>query len=118
MTRRFRPMIFVALITVVLAATPLMAVDTREVNFSGDIFVDGQEIEKGWYDLQWKKSDDGAVEVRVLKKGKLMATATGRVVQSESKAEVDRVLYRVADGKRSLAEIHTAGSAEVIQIGG
>lgn len=117
MTNRIR-IALAAIFVLALAATPLLALDTREVNFSKDVTIGGQDIQKGWYDLQWKKSDDGAVEVRILKRGKVLATTSGRLVESDTRAKTDRVLYRNEGGKLSLAEIHTAGSSDVVKIGG
>lgn len=109
---------FAAMFALALAATPLFAVDTREVNFSQDVLIGGQEIQKGWYDLQWKTGDDGAVEVRVIRSGKVLATASGRIVEATESPKIDRVLYRMESGKRVLAEIQTAGSPQVVKIGG
>lgn len=113
-----RSRIAAALAILALAATPLLAVSTREVNFPQDVMIGDQQVAKGWYDLQWKDGDNGTVEVRVIRKGKVLATTNGRLEQSADRAKSDRVLYRMEDGKRSLAEIHTAGSTEVVKIGG
>jgi hypothetical protein len=117
MTNRSRIALTV-LFALALAATPLLAVDTREVNFSQDILIGGQAIQKGWYDLQWKDKGGGAVEVRVIRGGKVLATATGRIIETSSRPESDRVLYKTEGGKRTLAEIHTAGSTQVVKIDG
>jgi len=117
MTSRTR-IAFTVLFALALAATPLLAVDTREVNFSQEVLIGGQAIQKGWYDLQWKDTGGGAVEVRVIRSGKILATTSGRIVEASARPESDRVLYKMENGKRALAEIHTAGSTQVVKIEG
>ncbi len=117
MTSRAR-IAFTVLFALALAATPLLAVDTREVNFPQDVLIGGQAIQKGWYDLQWKDAGGGAIEVRVIRSGKVLATASGRIVETATRPESDRVLYRIEGGKRALAEIHTAGSTQIVKIDG
>lgn len=108
-----------AIFVFALAASPLFAAETREVNFRQDVDLAGQTIQKGWYDLQWVTEGGETVEVRVLRKGKVVATATAKLVGLDARAETDRIVYRTnEDGTRELVEIQTAGKKEAVRIGG
>ncbi len=89
----------------------------REVQVSGGILVNGQEVPAGTYRLSWEMNGDERVEVRLLKGKRMLATASGRVVEAGAASTYDSLVYtRDGNGRLELSEIRFAGDRTAISL--
>ena len=89
--------------------------DVKDVLLHYDATVAGSHLASGSYHVQWQTHSPEAT-VTFLQKGKVVATAEGKVVDRGMKYQSNQVVYAVAaDGTRHVQEIRFQGSSEVIE---
>jgi len=77
--------------------------------------VNGQTIAAGHYDVRYVVHGSSA-EVKWLKEGKTIATATGQVAQSDRKSEYNFIdTARNASGETQIKEVHFQGKTDYVQ---
>ena len=87
---------------------------SRNVTLAHNAMVAGAQLGSGEYRVQWKTHSPEAT-VSFLHKGKVVATAEGKVVDRGTKYSSNEVVYTVAaDGAHEVQEIRFVGSSEVI----
>ncbi len=69
------------------------------------------ELAPGNYTLQWQGTGDN-VQVKVLQNGKVVATASAKLVENAKLGETNGVTYRVAGDKRLVEEIKLSHGKE------
>ena len=112
--RRTLCVTIVGMAFVVLAGAPANAKDSRNVVLGHDATVAGSHLASGEYNIQWETHKPAAT-VSFLRKGKVVATAEGKVVDRGTRYTASSVVYNVAaDGVRAIQEIRFQGSSEVI----
>lgn len=91
---------------------------TREVRLTAGALFDGQRFEAGVYQLSWRMNRDrDVVEVRLYQGRRMVASATGRLVEREAASAYDSVVFsRARTGHRELTEIRFAGSEAAISL--
>jgi len=98
----------------VLAGATANAKDSRNVVLAHDATVAGSHLASGEYKIQWETHSPAAT-VSFLRKGKVVATAEGKVVDRGTRYPANSVVYAIAaDGVRTIQEIRLRGSSEVI----
>ena len=104
----------VAMAFLVLAGATANAKDYRNVVLGHDATVAGSHLASGEYDIQWE-SQSPAAKVSFLRKGKVVATADGKVVDRGTRYRANEIVYNEAsNGARMIQEIRFRGSSEVI----
>jgi hypothetical protein len=88
--------------------------DSRTMVLLSDAIVTGSHLASGTYNVRWT-SQSPAAAVSFLQEGKVVATATGKIVDRGKKYESNEVVYdRDADGAHVIVELRFRGSSEVI----
>ena len=107
----------VAVLGLVLAvATSLFASASGTLRISEPVQVNGKTIAAGEYKVKWEGTSNA--EVSILKGKQVVATAPGRVVDMSNASPVDAaVLYKNADGSRTVKEIRFAGKKFALALG-
>jgi hypothetical protein len=81
------------------------------------ITVSGQQLAAGQYNVSWEGSGSN-VQVNILQGKKVVAKASGRVVDLSQSPNYDSaVVKKNADGTRSLTEIRFSGKKQALAIG-
>ena len=91
----------------------------RSVFISSGTTLDGEAtIQKGQYDLTWKKNGNpDSYDIRVMNGTKVVAKGTATMVDRGEKAERDAVITKPDDGgKRHIHEIRFRGKTTVLVI--
>ena len=105
----------VAMAVFVAAGASAKANDSKNVVLGSDAVVAGTHLRSGEYNIQWETHSPAAT-VSFLRRGKVVATAEGKVVDRGTKYSSNEVVYTVAnDGARQIQEIRFRGSSEVIE---
>jgi len=98
----------------VLAGAAANAKDYRNVVLGHDATIAGSHLASGEYDIQWEARSPAAT-VSFLRKGKVVATAEGKVVDRGTRYRANEIVYNEApNGARMIQEIRFRGSSEVI----
>ena len=98
----------------VLAGAAANAKDSRNVVLGHDATVAGSHLASGEYNIQWETHSPAAT-VSFLRKGKVVATAEGKVVDRGTRYPASSVVYTItANGGRAIQEIRFQGLSEVI----
>ena len=98
----------------VAAGAAANAKGSRNVTLAHKATVAGAPLTSGEYRVQWETHSPQAT-VSFLHKGKVVATAEGKVVDRGTKYSSNEVVYSVAaDGGREVQEIRFGGANEVI----
>ena len=108
-------------VAVALAAPepePSIYSGTREVRLEKSAVFDGEVLPAGLYSLSWGMNRDRErVEVRLYEGRRMLASATGRLVERDAPSAYDSIAFsRARTGDRELAEIRFAGTASVIAL--
>ena len=108
---------------VVLSAVMLVAgsvnAGQRDVYFSNGTYLGGDFIPEGQYELMWKKTRDDVYRVEVLKGRRVVAEASGRLVERGEAMEGSSVITKPnGNGTREIQEIRFRGESKVLLIDG
>ena len=104
-----------ALAMMVAVASAAKAKDSKDVLLHYDVTLAGSHLASGNYAIQWQTHSPEAT-VTFMQKGKVVATAEGKVVDRGIKYESNQVVYNItANGVRQIQEIRFRGSSEVIE---
>jgi hypothetical protein len=104
----------VILVIVALASVAVFAkTRTQTVNFYDDVSVNGTQVKKGTYKLQF---DDKTGEVSLMKGGKVIARAPGSMEKRAIKARNFELRFNGRGDDSQLSSITFAGSQENIVI--
>jgi hypothetical protein len=88
--------------------------DSGTMVLHSDVILNGSHLASGTYDVRWTNHSP-EVAVSFLQDGKVVATATGKIVDRGRKCESNEVMYNSdANGAHVIAEIRFRGSSEVI----
>ena len=87
---------------------------SKTVLLTHDVTVAGSHLAKGDYDIQWQThSPEATISIR--RKGKVVATTEGVVVDRGTKYKSDSVVYaEAAGGGRLIQELRFNGSSAVV----
>lgn len=108
-----RKCIILVLVASSMAATAV-AKEGKSIVVQHDATVAGHHITSGTYSVIWLDHNPGAT-VSFEQKGKIVATAEGKVVDRSRKSPSNEIFYGMAaDGSRKIQEIHFRGSAQAI----
>lgn len=100
-----------------LLATGAVAANKGSLNVQEPITVSGQQLAAGQYNVSWEGSGSN-VQVNILQGKKVVAKASGRVVDLSQSPNYDSaVVKKNADGTRSLTEIRFSGKKQALAIG-
>ena len=100
-----------------LLATGALAANKGSLKVQEPITVSGQQLPAGDYNVSWEGSGSN-VQVNILQGKKVVAKATGRVVDLGQSPNYDSaVVKKNADGTRSLTEIRFSGKNQAVAIG-
>ena len=98
----------------VAAGAAAQAKDSRNVILGSDATVAGTHLTSGEYNIQWETHSPAAT-VSFVRRGKVVATAEGKVVDRGTKYSSNEIVYSVlGNGAREVQEIRFRGSSEVI----
>ena len=104
-----------AIACLVATTAAAKAKDFRNIVLRSDATVAGAHLATGNYNVQWQTHSPQAT-VSFLRKGKVVATADGKVVDQGTKSLSDEVVFdETADGTHVIREIRFKGSSEVIE---
>ena len=99
------------LVTSAMASKPK---DSKNVVLSHDATVAGSHLESGDYNIQWQTHSPTAT-ISFWRKGKVIATMQGKVVDRGTKYHANQVVYAdLPGGERTIQEIRFRGSSEVV----
>lgn len=88
--------------------------DSGNLELRFDVTVAGAHLAGGNYIVRWQSHSPEAT-VSFLQEGKVVATATGKVVDRGTKYQDDEVIFgAAADGARVIRELHFAGTSEAL----
>jgi len=111
--RRLRVMI-VPLVLFVAASSGAKSKDVKDILVHYEALVAGSHLASGQYGVTWQ-THSPTVTVSFLQKGKVVATAEGKVVDRGTKYPANQVVYGLAtNGSHEIQEIRFRGSTEVI----
>jgi hypothetical protein len=116
-SRKAAAIVALSVAIVVSAITPAVS-GGRDLFVSQTASLNGTEVPRGTYRLSWKKNGgEDLVKVSLFQGNTLVATAEGRVVESEAENAVDSVVYHVGgDGKRAIVGVRFGGKSREIEI--
>src|ERR1017187_5279333 len=99
---------------VVTMSATAQAKNSKTVLLTRDVTVAGSHLAKGDYDIQWQThSPEATISIR--RKGKVVATAEGVVLDRGTKYKSDSVVYaEAAGGGRLIQELRFNGSSAVV----
>jgi hypothetical protein len=98
----------------VLAGSVATAKDSRNIVLGHDVTIGGSHLASGEYSVLWETHSPAAT-VSFLRKGKVVATAEGKVVDRGTRYRANEIVYNEAgNGARMIQEIRFRGSSEVI----
>ena len=104
----------VAMVMLVAASAAAKSKDAKDLLLHYDATVAGSHLVSGSYSITWETHSPAAT-VSFLQKGKVVATAEGKVVDRGTKYPSNEVVFAAtADGGRQVQEIRFRGSSEVI----
>jgi len=107
-------MVMAALAVLVAVGASAFAKNTHTLNLRRDAMLSGTRLDAGEYKIQWDNQSPG-VMVKFSKKGNIMATAQGKLVDRGTTYRTDCVVYDTsADGSNTIREIRLGGSSEAI----
>ena len=113
--RKTLSVMIVAMALVGAASAAAKPRDSKDVLLRYDATVAGSHLGSGNYSIQWQTHSPEAT-VTFMQKGKVVATAEGKVVDRGTKYQSNQVVYNVAaDGVRHIQEIRFQGSSQVIE---
>jgi hypothetical protein len=99
------------IVAVGAAASPK---DSKRVTLQHDATVAGSHLAGGDYSVQWQTHSPEAT-ISFWQKGKVVATAEGKVVDRGTKPPANEVIYsESANGTHRIQELRFRGSSEVI----
>ena len=115
---RFRKILSVTIVTMAFLVAVSAAANpkgSKDVTLPYEASISGSHLASGSYSIQWQTHSPEAT-VTFFQKGKVVATAEGKVVDRGTKYEANQVVYNVAEnGSRQVQEIRIKGSSEVIE---
>lgn len=98
-------------------ATSAFAANKGSLKVQEPITVSGQQIPAGDYKVSWDGTGSN-VEVSILQGSKVVAKASGRLVDLNQSSQYDSaVVKKNSDGTRTLAEIRFSGKKQALAIG-
>lgn len=104
----------VAMALFVAASAAARSKDAKNVLLHYDAMVAGSHLVSGNYSITWQTHSPAAT-VSFLQKGKVVATAEGKVVDRGTRFPSNEVVYAAdANGGHAVQEIRFQGSSEVI----
>jgi hypothetical protein len=102
------------LVLTILAVAPAFAKNTRQVNFSKAVTINGKLVTPGNYKVSWETHSPQATITFAHKKD-VVVTTTGTLVERPTAYANDSVVYsRESDGSFTLVELRFAGSNKVL----
>src|SRR5882672_2238567 len=104
--------VLIALVFVALAAPVAFGKERKvTITFATDTMVSGTLVKKGAYDL---KFDDQTNQLSVLKNGKEVAKASGRMEKRDRKADRSGIRTELSGSDRRLIGVSFAGSDQEV----
>jgi len=96
------------------AGIPAAAKNSRTINISRAIVLQGKNLPAGKYKVEWQTHSPEAT-VQFLRNRQFVVSTEGRVEQRDKISDSDAVVYdTLPDGSMSLREIRFAGSNKVL----
>ena len=113
----FRGNIWMAMAILLTASLWAAAASSRTLSFRTAVSLNGSEMKPGFYEVEWvTHSPEATVTFR--RNGEVVATAPGKMVERETKAPADAVVYtNNADGTHTLKELRFAGKKQALVFG-
>jgi len=109
--------IIVILLVCLVAATALAA-NNKSITINAKTMINGQPVVPGNYKLVYEITGTTA-DVKLTQAGKIVATATGQVVEVKDPSPYDSLVNQTnPDGTRHVVEIQFANKKTVIRLNG
>jgi septal ring-binding cell division protein DamX len=111
---------FITLLLAALLAGSVFAANAHKGDFQvfDPVQVNGKQLPAGEYTVTWD-GDGPSVNVSITRGGKVMATATAKIVELEQKAERDATEVKAnSAGARDLTAIRFSGKKYQLQLAG
>jgi hypothetical protein len=113
----YRGNIWIVLVIVLTASLWAAAANSRTLSFRTPVNLNGSEMKAGFYEVEWVTHSPEAT-VTFKRNGQVIATARGKLVERDSEAPADAVVYsNNADGTHTLKELRFGGSNKVLVFG-
>ncbi len=105
----FVMMLVTLLILLAVTSTIALASGSAKFTFSSTLFVAGNEIKSGQYDVKWESSNSEATVTFTIK-GQVAAKAQGKIVEVDKKYDYDSFLTgKDSSGRVVIKELHFGG---------
>lgn len=114
----YRGNVWMALAILLTASLWVAAANSHTLSFRTAVNLNGSQMKPGFYEVEWVTHSPEAT-VTFKRNGQVVATAPGKLVERDSKAPADAVVYsNNADGTHTLKEVRFGGSNKVLVFGG
>lgn len=113
----YRGNIWGALAIMLVASLWAAAANSHTLSFRTPVTLNGAEMKAGFYQVEWVSHSPEAT-VTFKRDGQVVATAAGKLVERDTKAPADSVVYsNNADGTHTLKELRFGGTKQVLVFG-
>jgi hypothetical protein len=108
---------FALLGVAMLLAASAFAANKGSLEILDPVTVNGKQLSAGSYSVRWE-GNGPAVELSIVKSGKVVATSPAKLVEMDHSAGGDSAVVKVnPDGSRALSQIRFGGKKYALAIG-